>query len=85
MNDRNIPNEVLDKVIGYLLGTCYSLEVVLSEFGYHETDMAPADYAYIEEDIFCCSGCGWWCEVCEMADDGNGEQLCEDCVEQDEN
>ena len=37
----------------------------------------------VDDELFLCSGCGWWCEQSEAnaaPEDGDGD-VCPDCVE----
>jgi len=34
----------------------------------------------LDELVFECDGCGWWCTTGE-ANDGDGEVLCDDCMD----
>ena len=70
--------DILNEIIRDLLGTCQILDAVAHEHGID--DLTTEDLLFIETEIFCCSNCGWWCEVCEAHDD-NGDTLCDDCYE----
>lgn len=37
----------------------------------------------IEEHVFLCAGCGWWCSTDELNNETQ-EDLCDDCDEKDE-
>lgn len=67
---------LLDKIIFEIKGTCGDLDEVAASFGISE--LMISDLCYIETEIFCCSNCGWWCEVCE-GHDVDGETVCDDC------
>jgi len=76
----------LAKIIDYTRGTCQSLEEVLVKFGYDYDDLDLEAAVEVDEHIFCCGACGWWCETSEMADDWEDftdEPACEDCVRYD--
>lgn len=32
----------------------------------------------VEDRVFCCDGCGWWCSVDELNTETD-QQLCDDC------
>lgn len=56
-----------------LRGSCQSMP---AEF---EDDMDVLDH--LEELIFLCPCCGWWCDVDELNETGpNSEDICDDCV-----
>ena len=64
-------------IIDELQGTCQSLSWDMDRFleehnGYEE----------IDEQIFLCDICGWWCEVGEEADEQPmGEMICQECAD----
>lgn len=55
----------------HFLGTCNSIET--SDFGELMND---ADFcAVLDDEIMCCTCCGWWVESGEISADGE----CSDC------
>lgn len=71
-------------VIDYLNGTALSLEQgiidTLGEEFLHLQD--DEDFCtLIDNEIFICSRCDWWCEISEAAGDSYGEPYCYDCEE----
>ena len=61
-----------DEIINYLVGTCNSFD--------------PSEYSdeivsEVDNHIFCCEECGWWCEMSEMSDDEEHDWTCSDCVD----
>ena len=73
----------LMEIIEYTRGTCQSLDEVLEKFDESFDELTMEDAEIIDENIFCCGNCGWWCETSEMADDWedhHDEPCCEDCV-----
>lgn len=83
MNDTNkrlIKPEGFDmnEVIEYLQGGCKTLSEGLE--GLYEIDeaaLSKEDLEAIDQEIFNCSGCGWWFEISEQQDEG----MCGDCYE----
>lgn len=62
-----------------LEGTCLSIHEVASEEETDDPDFCEA----LDDLVFLCSTCSWWCEVAERADDGeDGEPKCTDCHEE---
>lgn len=61
-----------------LEGTCKSLSDLGEEFEGAENVRAFTDR--LDEIVFLCDGCGWWCEIGELVDRG-AEQFCEGCAE----
>lgn len=47
-----------------------------------DTDGAPE---ILDGIAFCCSDCGWWCEISEESSEevGRSEFICSDCAEED--
>jgi len=74
------PDFKIDKFIEELLGSCLSLDVALSRFDMDYSDLTEEHNAAIDNEIFLCSDCDWWCELPEMSEDG----LCESCKEAQE-
>ena len=68
---------VLDDIEAELLGTCDDISDVVPK------ELVDAVLSQIGDrnNIERCDGCSWWCELSEMNDDN----LCEDCVDPDEN
>ena len=69
------------KLCEYLQGTCKTLNDGCVSFGYEEDDLTEDDLNYIDNEIFLCTSCGWWCEVCDSVDNDEGENVCCDCVD----
>lgn len=68
----------IHQVIADMQGTCSMLIDALPE-GMNEDDLTSEDHEAIDNEIFLCDECGWWCEISEQADTGEDEQKCEDC------
>lgn len=71
----------------YLVGTTNTLEGGLLVIGIerNESDLDQETCDLIDEEIFECTLCGWWCCMHDdLADTDNGEQLCLDCYDPDE-
>lgn len=64
-----------------LQGTGGSITGLGEEFEALEND---AEFcAHLDQLVFCCEECGWWCEQGEMAEEdpeGLGRQICDDCA-----
>ncbi len=69
--------KICDDIITDLQGTCdNNLAELLVENGLQADDQEALDY--INEEIFLCADCGWWCESYER-NDKNDESICDDC------
>lgn len=73
------PEEIAewDAIIDALRGTCDSLSDKASD----ELQNDDRFCAYVDENIFLCHQCGWWCEIAEESSEDYGldEWTCEDC------
>ena len=70
-------SEFIDKIIDNLNGTCDTFEDHLEYYGIKRLD--DEALKYFDENIFCCSNCGWWQESSHQDIDGN----CIDCQEEE--
>lgn len=79
-----VTDEQVDEIISYLQGTTNTLDgavgIITGNDELDSMDLTPQQLEHIDNEIFLCETCGWWCEVCEM----NGDQTCDDCTEEDD-
>ncbi len=68
-----------EKFVSAAQGTCMSTQEVLNHLDAEDFDEDDLDWALIENEIFNCVCCGWWCEVSEECDKGFDEPVCTDC------
>lgn len=64
-----------------LRGTCQSLMDALAK---HDMEAAANDIDFtqaLDELVFECEQCSWWCELSEMAD---AQHICTDCDDGEE-
>ena len=68
--------DYLNDVIEKYRGTCNFIsqkdENFLSDYHFH---------ARLDDEIFNCANCGWWCEIYE-ASDIEGDIVCQDCQDE---
>jgi hypothetical protein len=66
-------------VVDFLQGTAMTLSSALETLypGMDEDDLTQDDHSNLDELIFNCETCGWWCETSERDEESN----CEDCSE----
>lgn len=71
-----------NQLIYDLQGTCEGLYSFLERNAEDLIDYMPF-LEYLDQHIFLCEGCGWWCELSEMA---VTEEIviCDDCYSADE-
>lgn len=67
-----------DKAADDLVGTCRTLHELGEE--YEEAENSTTFCARLDELVFCCVGCNWWCGQ-EECHDESGEWKCEECHE----
>ena len=80
------PDFNIDLLIQNLQGTCNTLDEVVSDLypGMDETDLTEDDHSIIDNEIFLCDTCNWWCEICESCNEYEdcGGVNCESCCEE---
>ena len=69
------------ELIGALQGTCDTIPDHLPE-GMEEEDLTQEDHNTIDNEIFLCEVCGWWCEISEQVAELDG--TCQDCYDAEE-
>lgn len=71
-----------NQLIYDLQGTCNGLESFLERHDAEDLiDHAPFLH-YLDNHIFLCDVCGWWCELSEAAEDSD-TVVCTDCYDSD--
>lgn len=70
---------ILPQFIYDLNGTCKSMDQMLDDYeiSFANIDEEIEFMRRIDDEIFLCDCCSWWCEISEMEDD----QICTDCSE----
>lgn len=71
-----------DKIVNICLGTCN--EDLESAISYHYPemdvdDLTLEDHDLIDNEMFLCDACGWWCEASELE-----EEFCTDCSNEED-
>jgi hypothetical protein len=70
--------DLWDRLIYDLQGTCEGLESFLERHEKPELADNMQFLRHLDNQIFCCEQCMWWCDLSEMADNDNWE--CRDCA-----
>jgi len=72
--------ERIEKLIESLRGTCDSMTTKAEDLDLDDLDEAVT--GAVDEAIFCCASCGWWCEQDEEASEEYDldEWTCRDCA-----
>lgn len=88
MTDRvgcNLSHEQMDRLVRDLQETTDTLAQGLGRVlgdGCDEDDITVEDCRWLDERIFNCEACGWWCgvdELSESSQDYGDELICEEC------
>lgn len=79
-----ITDEQVQKIIEDLQGTCKSLTdaviAVTDNPLIDERHLTIEQHHMIDQQIFLCDDCNWWCEISEMsANSTDTNQICLDC------
>lgn len=75
-----------DEIVEHIRGTCNSIGSALETFNAGDLEDDTEFLGHLDQEIFLCDTCGWWCETSEMAEDEDETgQVCTDCSEQEEN
>ncbi len=70
----------IEEFIEQLRGTCKTIFELLPE-GMGEEDLTKEDLQAIDEEIFRCESCSWWCDKTDESEDGEN---CTDCNPEEE-
>ena len=82
MSARKLTAEQVRDLAAHLRGSCGTLEgALLSLFGIEEDDLTVPDNEAIDDEIFCCDRCNWWCGTEEMSEHG---WYCDECADEDD-
>lgn len=74
--------DLWEKLIYELNGTCDSIEHVLEKYEALELQDHMPFLNYLDNEIFRCACCSWWCTISEMSE--NSDDECRDCNPEDE-
>lgn len=84
-----LTQEKLNELIYALQGSCSTIaEQLEMRWELSEDDLTMENYLAIDDAIFCCSVCNWWCPASEetATAQGKSDLGCSDCFpEEDEN
>lgn len=68
----------IEGLIEHLRGTCKSLDEGCEQlFDHDSTELTLDECGELDEAIFCCETCGWWCERSEESEGEPGH--CDEC------
>jgi hypothetical protein len=72
--------DLWERIIAALNGSCDSIEQALIEHNAEHLQYYMPFLQHLDNSIFLCDSCGWWCELSECADDHHG-MVCDHCYE----
>lgn len=78
----------INKVIEHLQGSSGTIQGALDDLypDMDEMELTSEDHDCIDNEIFLCTVCNWWRETSQAAyDEDIQEQICEDCIESEDN
>lgn len=78
--NKKVSDADVQNIIDYLQGTCDSLQVACSAYGYDEDDLTMEQLEELDNQIFRCASCEWWCDQGQSRD-VDGENYCDSCAE----
>ena len=63
-------------------GTCKSEHEIMEEeeINLHSCDEEISFWSFVEDQIFLCTSCNWWCEASEHSILETDEFICEQCL-----
>lgn len=74
--------DLWEKIIYQLNGSCDTIYQVLADNEAEELEDYLPFLIHLDNEIFRCECCDWWCSISEMSENSNTE--CRDCVPEDE-
>ena len=74
----NAPDDRAHEIADHLIGTCQSIHGEVTDEEQDDTVLMSE----LDELVFECEGCGWWCSTDELNNDGP-RQLCDECNSED--
>ena len=74
--------DLWEKIIYELNGSCDTIYQVLENHNAEELEDHLPFLNHLDNEIFRCECCNWWCPISEMSE--NSDTECRDCVPEDE-
>ncbi len=75
-----ITSDKIDELVDHLQGTTDTLGCGCETIGVDEDDLSSENLEQIDNAIFNCSACGWWCDISENV--GEDDMICADCEDE---
>ena len=85
MPKRMLSDEQVGQLAEELRGTVGTVDTAAEHlFDLSEDELTLEDCRALDDQVFLCTTCGWWCETSELCeDDDTGENVCQDCWQDD--
>jgi formylmethanofuran dehydrogenase subunit E len=81
---RHLTQDEVNELVNYIQGTVMSLDNATEQlFGVSEMDLDIESLSMIDDYVFECSNCGWWCEISEQ-NEIYGDSVCDGCLDEEE-
>jgi hypothetical protein len=83
----HLNNGQVHELIEVFKGQCIhtDMEEMAREMFGEDIELTKDDFDIIDNEIFLCEGCGWWCESSEeTTKEGLLERYCNDCEPEDD-
>ena len=68
-------------IIDELQGTCKTIEEICDYYEVDPDEFLDKFASELDEQIFNCDRCGWWCEVGDYGNSEDGMSICSNCEE----
>lgn len=65
-----------DALVEYLRGTCNPMPDWVAQDPDENSILG-----HLDDELFRCAGCEWWCEQSEAQEGPDGDDVCEDCTD----
>ena len=77
-----IRQELIQNIIEEIQGTCCSLDEICQRYDLYEEDLTMEELEEIDQEVFCCTSCGWWYQTGEgLGSCPDGDHYCDHCSE----
>lgn len=75
---------IIEKICDDLKGQCTKdLREVCEYYGINSDNLTKEDYWYINNEVFECDICGWWCDIADLSSKEHHGMVCSDHDEDD--
>lgn len=72
--------ELFGSIVEHLRGTCRSVQDAAAAFEVEDDlELIPEFCEVLDNELFCCDTCSWWCEWSEESPNDEDAGNCDDC------